>query len=249
MKNSILQAADTLSQARTTIALTGAGISVESGIPPFRGKGGIWEKFDPVEYAHIDSYRKHPERIWRVFLMELVRALNQAQPNNAHKGLARLESLGRLEAVITQNVDGLHQAAGNTQVIELHGTFARHRCMSCENRAETRQLDLSTLPPRCNCGGMFRPECIFFGEQIPPGALARSRRLSAQCDAMLVVGTSAYVQPAAMLPNIAKDTGAKIIEINPESTPYTRHITDIFLKGTAGQILPELVAALEHPVI
>lgn len=249
MAERILHAADILSRARTTIALTGAGISVESGIPPFRGKGGMWEKFDPFEYAHIDSYRKHPEKVWRVFLMELVRTLNRAEPNSAHAGLARLEALGRLEAVITQNVDGLHQAAGNTQVIEFHGTFARHRCMSCDNHAETRQLDLSTLPPRCDCGGMFRPECVFFGEQIPPESLARSRRLSAQCDAMLVVGTSAYVQPAAMLPDIAKDSGAKIIEINPEPTPYTRHITDIFLKGAAGRILPELVSALENQII
>lgn len=245
MKTTILEAVDVLSAAGTTIALTGAGISVESGIPPFRGKGGIWEIYDPFEYAHIDSYRKHPEKVWQVFLTNLVETLNRAKPNKGHQGLAQLEAIGRLNTIVTQNVDGLHQAAGNTDVIEFHGNFAWHHCMSCENRLETHDLDLSVLPPRCRCGDIFRPECIFFGEMIPRDALDRSSRLAMQCDVMLVVGTSASVQPAAILPEMAKGAGAKVIEINLERTPLTGRITDIFLQGSAGEIMPELVAVLK----
>lgn len=246
MKAQIFEAAAVLAACRTTVALTGAGISVESGIPPFRGKGGLWEKFDPFEYAHIESYRRQPEIIWREFLLPLVHTLDRAAPNNGHKGLARLEKLGRLQAVITQNVDGLHQSAGNSDVVEFHGNFAWHRCMSCDRRLKTGELDLTVLPPRCTCGGMFRPECVFFGEMIPPEAMKKAHHLSLQCAVMLVVGTSANVQPAAMIPEIAKDSGAKIIEINPEVTPLTRRITDIFLQGSAGDIFPRLLAEVEN---
>ncbi|MFH0728233.1 MAG: NAD-dependent deacylase [Pseudomonadota bacterium] len=245
MDRFISESADMLATSKMTIALTGAGISVESGIPPFRGKGGIWERYDPFEYAHIDSYRKHPEKVWQVFLTDLVQTLNRAKPNRGHKGLAQLEGLGQLNTVITQNVDGLHQAAGNTDVIEFHGNFAWHRCMSCGNRLETHDLDLSVLPPRCRCGGIFRPECIFFGELIPRNALERSHRLAMQCDVILVVGTSASVQPAAMIPEMAKSAGAKVIEINPERTPLTGRITDVFLQGSAGEMMTALVSALK----
>lgn len=245
IKNDYSTAADILTSSRKTIALTGAGISVESGIPPFRGKGGMWEIYDPFEFAHIDSYLRQPEKVWQVFLSELVNTLNQAKPNNGHKGLADLEAMGRLSTVVTQNVDGLHQAAGNSDVIEFHGTFAWHQCMSCQNRLETHELDLSALPPRCGCGGIFRPECVFFGEMIPPDALERSNQLAIQCDAILVVGTSASVQPAAMIPGIAKSVGAKVIEINLEETPLTHRITDVFLGGSAGEVVPRLVSELK----
>jgi len=170
--------------------------------------------------------------------------LNRAKPNNGHKGLAQLEGLGRLNTVITQNVDGLHQAAGSTDVIEFHGNFAWHQCMSCKTRIETHALDLSVLPPLCHCGGIFRPECIFFGEMIPQEALERSCRMAMHCDVMLVVGTSASVQPAAMIPEMAKSAGAKVIEINLERTPLTGRITDIFLQGPAGDIMSKLVSGL-----
>ncbi|MDX9789062.1 MAG: NAD-dependent deacylase [Desulfobacterales bacterium] len=244
MGTNLSQAADLLAISRVTIALTGAGISVESGIAPFRGRGGVWEKFDPFEYAHIDSYRKHPDKIWKEFLFPLVQTLNKAEPNNGHKGLAKLEDLGLLKAVITQNVDGLHQRSGNTEVIEFHGSFARHRCMSCERRLQTSELDLAVLPPRCHCGGIFRPECVFFGEMIPAEAMKKAHQLSTQCEVMLVVGTSAVVQPAAMIPETAKESGAKIIEINPDRTPLTHRVTDVFLQGSAGELLPRLVAAV-----
>jgi len=228
--------------------LTGAGISVESGIPPFRGKGGVWEKFDPMAYAHIDAFLQDPERVWREFLVVLKETLDSAAPNAGHHGLARLEALGILTTIITQNIDGLHQAAGNSDVIEFHGTFARYRCMACGARVPTRRIDTRRMPPRCDCGGIFRPECVFFGEMIPPQRLWRSEQVAASCDVMLVVGTSAVVQPAALMPLIAKQSGATVIEINPERTPLTDSVSDYFLQGGAGETMTELLQQVQRHI-
>ena len=239
------QAAQVIFNSKMTVALTGAGISVESGIPPFRGKGGLWEKYDPMEYAHIQSFLKNPEKVWRVFLKQFAVDLDTALPNAGHRALAALEAMGKCSTVITQNVDGLHTKAGNTDVIEFHGSFAEHYCMDCNKRARARELDLDELPPRCQCGGIFRPDCIFFGELIPPDALWRSQQLASTCGAMLVIGTSAVVQPAAALPDITKQAGGVIIEINPEETAFTSHTSDVFLKGNAGDVLSELVSEVK----
>jgi len=142
-------------------------------------------------------------------------------------------------------VDGLHQMAGNTDVIEFHGNFAWQKCMQCGSRYPTSKIDLSIIPPRCECGGILRPECIFFGEMIPPDYLSRSQQAAAQCDLMLVIGTSAIVQPASYMPIIAKDNGAKIIEINPEETPLTDMISDYLIKGKAGNIMSDILAAMD----
>jgi NAD-dependent deacetylase len=246
MDDLIKRAAADLAAADRAVALTGAGISVESGIPPFRGKGGLWEKIDPMEFAHIDAFLADPEKVWTVLIREMKEIIDRAAPNAAHRGLARLAELGRLTTVITQNVDGLHQAAGNTDVIEFHGTFARQRCLDCGTRCETAGVDLSVIPPRCGCGGIYRPDCVFFGEMIPSGHLARSREISATCDVMLVIGTSATVQPAAMMPYIARSAGATVIEINPEPTPLTGDISDYILTGPAGAVMDRLVAAVER---
>lgn len=247
MENLIKRAAQDLAGATYAAALTGAGISVESGIPPFRGKGGVWEKIDPIEYATIDAFLRSPEKVWNVLLKEMKTIIDQAVPNDAHRGLARLEELDILRAIITQNVDGLHQLAGNKVVIEFHGNFAWHRCMNCRNRCENRDIDLTHIPPRCECGGIYRPECIFFGEMIPPEHLERSRQIASQCDVMLVLGTSALVQPAAFIPIIAKESGATVIEINPERTPLTdRAISDYLIAGKAGQTVGRIVAELER---
>ena len=240
-ERSLHLAAEKLAQARNAVALTGAGISVESGIPPFRGKGGVWERFDPMEYATVDAFMADPEKVWRCFLKDLNGVVAEARPNEAHKGLVRLERLGLLKTIITQNVDGLHQAAGSTDVIEFHGTFAHQRCLDCHRKIETCQVDMEQMPPRCACGGILRPDCIFFGEMIPEGYLYRSQQIAAQCDVMLVLGTSAVVQPAAYLPVIAKQAGATIIEINPQRTPLTGSISDCLLKGPAGELMRELV--------
>lgn len=235
-----------LVSARNVVALTGAGVSVESGIPPFRGKGGVWERFDPMEYATIDAFEKNPEKVWRVLLSELKNLVERAEPNNGHKGLFQLEKKGILKTIITQNVDGLHQKAGNTDVIEFHGNFAWYRCMTCDNRTDLQGLLTEQIPPLCHCGGIFRPECIFFGEMIPEEAMWRSRHASTHCDIMLVVGTSANVQPAAYMPVLAKKSGAKIIEINTETTPLTGYISDHILLGQSGEVMNLLIKEIEE---
>ncbi len=242
----IKQTAQYLVSARHAVALTGAGISVESGIPPFRGEGGLWEKYDPMEFAHINSFLKNPEKVWKIFMGDMKNVLMAAKPNDAHLGLARLERLGILKTIITQNVDGLHQMAGNTDVIEFHGNFAWLRCLKCNQRSKTIEVDLSDPPPKCACGGIFRPECVFFGEMIPPSALTRSQEESSRCDVMLVVGTSALVQPAAFMPVIARESGATVIEINPEPTPLTHRISTLFLAGKAGRVVNDILTEVER---
>lgn len=244
MEDLIKRAAEDLKRAKNAVALTGAGISVESGIPPFRGKGGVWEKIDPMEFAHIDNFIRNPAKVWNVLIKGMKDVLDSAEPNDGHNGLAELEKMGLLTTVITQNVDGLHQMAGNTDVIEFHGTFAWQRCMDCNDRVETRRIDMATIPPRCRCGGIYRPDCVFFGEMIPPQALERSQSAASTCSVMLVVGTSAVVHPAAYMPVIAKQSGATIIEINPESTPLTANISDYLIAGKAGEVMRRIVEKL-----
>jgi len=244
MHDLVRQTADLLMQTRNAVALTGAGISIESGTPPFRGPGGLWERMDPMEVAHIDAFRRNPEKVWQLLLAGMQTLLTTARPNPGHMGLARLEQWGYLRSVITQNVDGLHQAAGSSDVIEFHGTFAWQRCMNCGSRCKTHQVDLSRIPPRCDCGGIYRPDCVFFGEMIPPQHLARSHQLVSRCDVLLVVGTSATVQPAAMMPLLARESGARVVEINPEPTPLTRHISNYLIQGGAGEVLDQIVACI-----
>ena len=242
----IERTAQALVQTRRAVALTGAGVSIESGIPPFRGPGGLWEKMDPMEVAHIDAFRRDPGRVWKLLIEGMQAVLSAARPNAGHAGLARLEQWGYLRAVITQNVDGLHQAAGSREVIEFHGTFAWQRCQECGSRCETGRVDLSRVPPRCSCGGIYRPDCVFFGEMIPPQHLARAQQLVARCDVLLVVGTSATVHPAAMIPLLAKDAGARVIEINPEPTPLTGRVSDYLIQGGAGAVFNDILGCVEE---
>lgn len=245
MKLKIQQAARVLASAKQVIALTGAGISVESGIPPFRGKGGLWEKIDPMKYAHIRAFERDPVEVWNVLFKAMNADLVKAQPNKAHHGLARLEQLGCLRTVITQNIDGLHHRAGQQDVIEFHGTFASHSCMICRRRIASSRVDFRRIPPQCSCGGILRPDVVMFGETILPEHLRRAQMLASTCDVMLVVGTSATVEPAAYLPVVAKRSGATIVEINPDRTQLSGHISDMILLGPAGEMIGQLVAAVE----
>jgi NAD-dependent deacetylase len=240
------RAAQDLAGAKSVAALTGAGISVESNIPPFRGKGGLWEKIDPMEYAHIDAFHRDPAKVWEVLIKGMKDVIDRARPNAAHLGLARLEQLGRLQTIITQNVDGLHQMAGSSDVIEFHGNFAWQRCTRCEERLPTREVDLDRIPPLCRCGGVLRPECVFFGEMIPPEHLARSQHVASRCDVMLVIGTSATVQPASFIPVISRESGARVIEINPEPSALTGSVSDYLVAGKAGEVTSRIVAKLEQ---
>jgi len=248
MDDLIKKAAEDLSGAKMVTALTGAGISVESGIPPFRGKGGLWEKYDPMEVAHIDAFLKNPTKAWNLLFKDMKEVLDKAKPSDSHKGLAKLEEFGILKTIITQNVDGLHQMAGNSDVIEFHGNMAWHRCMECDAHFKTSRVEITEIPPRCDCGGILRPNAVLFGEMIPQEALWRSRQVATDCDVMLVIGTSAVVQPAALMPVVAKESGAKIIEINPERTPLTGEISDYLIKGPAGDVTNGIIEELEKMI-
>lgn len=225
--------------ANKITALTGAGISVESGIPAFRGAQGLWEKYDPYDYASIDSLMRDPQRVWKM-LVELDSTVMGAEPNEAHNAMARLEDMGKLHTVVTQNIDGLHQAAGSHHVVEFHGTSRQMRCLSCRRVIQRGEVSMKTLPPRCECGGLIKPDVVFFGEPIPEMEATEAMVAAQNCQAMLVVGTSAVVAPASMLPALAKQQGAKIIEVNMEATGLTGTLADISILGSAGKIMPAL---------
>ncbi|MBW1854518.1 MAG: NAD-dependent deacylase [Deltaproteobacteria bacterium] len=241
----IMRAAKDIVKAKKTVSLTGAGMSVESDIAPFRGEGGIWEKYDPVEYAYIDVLRTNPGKTW-ILLSEMQEEILKAKPNPGHLSLAQLERMGFLSSIITQNVDGLHHEAGNKNVIEFHGNHRRAYCMECGKQIKSEEISLETLPPHCDCGGVIRPDVVFFGEAIPHEALTQSNHDVKSCDVMLVIGTSAEVQPAASLPGIAKSSGATIIEINIQETGFTGYTSDYFIKGKSGEILPQIIDKIKN---
>ena len=238
------QVAAVLDQAQFVAALTGAGLSVDSGIPAFRGAQGLWDKYDPMEYATIEAFRADPGKVWGM-LRELSDLVGDAQPNAGHTGLAELEQLDCLHTVITQNVDGLHQAAGSRVVYEYHGSSRRLACLACRAVYDRDDPQFETqFPPECDCGAILKPDVVMFGEMIPDLPLAHGYQAARTCQAMLVVGTSAEVVPAAQLPVIAKRHGATLIEINPEPTPLTDTLADISIRAGASEALPKLVAAV-----
>ncbi len=229
--------AEILQQNPRAVALTGAGISVESGIPDFRSPGGLWERFDPLEYAHIGAFRRDPAKVW-LLIREMDATIARARPNPAHLALAALETKGYLQGIITQNVDNLHQAAGSRHVVEYHGNARRFVCLACARGFPREGLDFARAPLYCPCGGLIKPDVVFFGEPIPAAAQAEAVRLARASDLMLIVGTSGEVAPANYLPHIAKDHGAVIAECNLVPTHLTHTLTDYFLPGPAGEVLP-----------
>lgn len=239
MEKLIQDAAEKIAESRLTIALTGAGISVESGIPDFRSSAGLWSKYDPAEYATITAFRQNPEKIWDM-LREMDALVSQAKPNAAHFGMGELERMGYLHCIITQNVDNLHQAGGAKNVIEYHGNSNTLSCLGCGKQylAEEKRAE---RVPRCECRRVLKPDVVFFGEAIPVEALNKSFQMASLSEALMVVGTSAVVSPANTIPSIAKERGAKIIEINLEPTHLTETITDIFLQGQAGEVIMALL--------
>lgn len=234
-----------LVRASRVVALTGAGISVESGIPAFRGAQGLWERYDPMEYAHIDAFRANPGKVWQM-LKELRALIVQARPNPAHLALAEMERLGRLKAIITQNVDNLHQAAGSSEVIEFHGNGATLICLDCRRRFARAEVSLEELPPRCDCGGVLKPEVVFFGEMIPAKTYDRAVQAASSCDLMMVIGTSAQVAPASQMPWLALRSGAKVVEFNLEPTELTGRAAHYTLLGLASEVLPLVAARLRQ---
>ena len=244
MEKDIDQAVKAIMNAGYVIALTGAGISTESGIPDFRSAGGLWAKYNPAEYATIEAFRSDPEKVWRM-LFDMVDITVKARYNAGHAALAELENMNILRCIITQNIDNLHQAAGNRKVIEFHGNASRLDCLNCGQSYGASEFELNGTPPRCReCSAVLKPSVVFFGEAIPMQALAESERLSNLADAILVVGTSAVVYPASSIPFIVKSNGGRVIEMNLETTGLTNSITDVFIQGPAGRTLPELIACL-----
>jgi NAD-dependent deacetylase len=245
MKQDLIQkAARDILRSKKTVAFTGAGISVESGIPDFRGAQGLWKKYDPEEYAHIDAFQKDPAKVW-LMLKEMFALILSARPNPAHFGVAQLEEMGLLSSVITQNVDGLHQAAGSRNVIEYHGTHWTLSCLKCREKREARSLRLEDLPARCpKCSSLLKPDVVFFGEPIPWRAQTLSFHEAETSQAMLVIGTSAAVYPAAALPMRAKERGATIIEINKDPIPSIDLLSDYLICGSAGEIIPAIVGEI-----
>ena len=246
------------------VCLTGAGISYESGIPTFRGKNGFWEKYDPDVYATMEGlvsvFRQRQQDLVK-FVFDFYSILYKARPNAAHLALAALEKVGVLKAVITQNIDNLHQDAGSRTVIELHGNALRIRCTGCgktmkfekerlkemaellKKNMRSRVMLLRVLNryfPRCkSCGSRFRIDIVLFGELLPEDALSLAYEQLAHCDVLLVIGSSLLVYPAAGLPLYAKDKGAKLVEINSESSALS-DICDCSIRGKAGDVLPEV---------
>ena len=227
------QVAELISKAKYPTAFTGAGISVESGIPPFRGEGGLWNKYDP-NFLTLTAFHRMPEKAWAIIKEIFYDHWGEAAPNPAHYALATLEKLGMMKAIITMNIDNLHQKAGNTKVIEYHGTIGRLICEKCKKTYKTGTISLDPIPPKCTCGHVLKPDFIFFEEGIPTEAYEESIDIAQKTDLMLVIGTTGEVTPACHVPIIAKQNGATIIEINPSESAYTNTTTDIYIKQKAG---------------
>ena len=240
----IRDAARLLATRRNAVALTGAGISVASGIPSFRGAQGMWAKYDPMEYATLHAFMKSPRKVWEM-LSEMVAVCGSAAPNAAHEGLAALEATGVVRAVITQNVDGLHQAAGSRRVIEYHGNLDELICVYCWKRYPTRERWTPGDVPVCACGEILKPNVVLFGEPIPWLAQEQAEEEARACGVLLVIGTSAQVSPACDIPRTAKESGAAVIEINPEPTSLTATVTDIHLRGNASEVLRALTILMQ----
>jgi NAD-dependent deacetylase len=236
---SLQQAREWLEAASAVVALTGAGISAESGIPTFRGSGGLWRQYRPEDLATPDAFARDPKVLWEWY--DWRRGLiAKAAPNAGHYSLAGLEKRKSSFVLVTQNVDGLHDRAGSRNVLKLHGDIWHVRCTTCGAERRDERTPLPELPPRCDCGGMLRPGVVWFGEALPMNVWNDAERAALSADVYLVVGTSAVVYPAAGLTPLAKGAGARVIEVNLEETAFSAQ-ADCSLRGKAGEILPELI--------
>ena len=268
MAEQIKKAAQILAESRNVLIFSGSGVSEESGIPTFRGKGGLWEKYNPALFGNIPG-------ILAVFLFDTNRFVNfvcdatrafiDAEPNPAHIAIAELESMGKVGAVITQNIDGLHQAAGSSKIIELHGSIYRLRCIKCSRKVSVKRDDLISLVQalsegkmkkrglisamrdfagRCDCGGLRRPDIVFFGESLPKEELNEAFQLASSSDCLFVVGTSAVVYPAANIPVIAARSGVRVVEVNPVPSNISTY-ADVLVSEPAGSAFAAIVSELK----
>lgn len=234
------EAAELIKNSNRVTAFTGAGISVESGIPPFRGENGLWNRYDPT-FLDIAYFKNNPEDSWKLIKEIFYDFFGKAEPNKAHLILAKMEESGWLDSIITQNIDNLHQRAGSKKIIEFHGNSRNLICPNCSKIYHVENVDLSNLPPRCQyCGTVLKPNFVFFGEEIPKLARTNSFMETEKADVFILIGTTGEIMPASTIPYEAKRNNKKIIEINIQPSAYTNTITDIFLKGKATVIMQKL---------
>ncbi|MEP7215906.1 MAG: NAD-dependent deacylase [Anaerolineaceae bacterium] len=251
LQSAIRAAAALLKRSHHAVALSGAGLSAESGIPTYRGANGLWTKFGEPTIDGWEMFCSDPRGWWELALerregTEFGRAIETAEPNQGHVAMADLEAMGRLAHVITQNIDNLHQRAGSRSLTEIHGNRAKVRCMNCGDRTFLANTELDRLPPLCLiCGGILKNDTVMFGEPIPDDALRECYKQSALADVFLVVGTSAVVYPAADFPVMAKRRGTPLIEINPDETALS-DIADVIVRASAGVALPAIVELLHE---
>jgi len=238
-------AAEAIKDANRLIVFTGAGISVESGIPPFRGKDGLWSKYDPT-FLNITYFHQRPKESWMLIKEIFYDFFGQAKPNAAHYALAALEQNGLMQATITQNIDNLHYEAGSKNVYEFHGTSQYCVCDTCRKRYHVSEINLGTLPPLCkSCGHVLKPDFVFFGEPIPEHTNALSFHEAEVADVFFLIGTTGEIMPASMIPHVAKRNGAMIIEVNPKESNYTKSITDVFIRAKATEAMRRLAQELQ----
>ena len=243
-KNSIPESTiEEIISAKSVVFFTGAGISAESGIPIFRGKDGIWNKLRPQELANFDAFLKNPNLVWEWY-NHRKKIIHEAEPNNGHFAIAEFEKILHKVTVVTQNIDNLHKRAGSKNIYELHGNIERNFCIKCHTYYNN-EIELADKAPRCKCGGLIRPDVVWFGEYLPQDQFIASEKVSENCDVFFIVGTSAVVFPAASLIYAAKEKGAYLVEINIESTGASR-IMDESLFGRAGDILPKILEAVKN---
>lgn len=246
-RQAIVEGVELLQQSRRVVALTGAGVSTSSGIPDFRSPGsGLWERDDPLKVVSLSSFQRDPRPFFD-WIRPLARRTSEARPNPAHVALAELERRGKLETVITQNIDGLHQEAGSQYVLELHGSLRTARCVRCGTHEDGMSVLTAEEPsvPVCFCGSVLKPDIVFFEEMLPPGVLAQAQHEASSCDLMIVAGSSLEVTPANQLPLIATYANARLIIVNRERTPLD-HEADLVISGDVAEVLPELVAGLDR---
>jgi NAD-dependent deacetylase len=235
--------AELFERRRPSLVLTGAGISTESGIPDFRSAEGIWARYDPFEVGHIDALRRDPARVWEFYAQRL-QVLGSAQPNDGHYALAELEERGWIRAVVTQNVDGLHRAAGSQEVVEVHGSLREAVCIHCGVRLPMAEAVADLPLPACpECGEVLKPGVVMFGELLPVDAMERAQRLAAEAGLLLVVGSSLEVHPVAALPSETLGAGGALAIVNRGQTSWDSR-ADLVIDGGAGETLRALAAAL-----
>ena len=247
MNEQLKRAIEFINNSKYTFAFTGAGISVESGIPPFRGETGLWSKYDP-NILDLNNFYLNPIEAWKVIKEIFYDFFGEAKPNAAHYALAEMESKGKLQSIVTQNIDNLHTEAGSKEVYEFHGNSRLLVCPNCGKTYSAAER-VPQIVPLCDyCHSVLKPDFIFFGEGIPELAFRKSIEAAQKAELVIIIGSTGEVYPASNIPLIAKEQGAKIIEINPEESSFTNRITDVFLQGKATEVMQELLTGLNGKI-